>query len=425
MAIVHIGDMKRQHLIGLAIVLCILGVIGVFRFRDRKLPDEVRIGFVGTQSGPASFVGVEIRRGAEIAIDELNEKGGVKGARLSLVARDDEHEPAKTVPLYRELVEREGVVGMIGAANSASMLAVAPVVNDSLKIPVICPATDASAITDNDAMKQGRDNYLFRVGMYGHGQANFMVDTAVKKLGFTKIGLLTWKGGWGVTGRAEILRRLGELNMTPVADEAYGETDTDMTAQLLKLDKAGAQCILNYGLVRDNAAVIKTRKLLKNTIPYISAWGIAGPAFWSASGDAAEGVCVSTTVTIDGPQTKARQAFVEKYRAKYGDFVAPVFAVGAYDCVRLLALSMETGGFDRKAIRDGLEAIPSFDGLVKVFDRPVFTRERHNAVTEDDMILARWTDGKLLPIQFDDKGPFVEIDSSTRRYIDVQTMALK
>ena len=106
--------------------------------------EPIRIGFAGALTGPAAFVGVEIKRGAEIAIDEINAKGGIKGRKLLLVSRDDEHNPVKTVAQYRELVEREKVVAIVGATNSASMLAVTPIVNDTLKVPVICPATDAT-----------------------------------------------------------------------------------------------------------------------------------------------------------------------------------------------------------------------------------------------------------------------------------------
>ena len=186
------------------------------------------------------------------------------------------------------------------------MLAVAPIVNDTLKVPVICPATDATEITENEAQKQGRDNYLFRVGMYGTGQGNFMVDTIVKKFGHKRVGLLTWTGGWGVTGRGELQRRLKENGLSPVADETFYNNDTDMTAQIIKLKNAGAESILNYALVRENTFVVKTKgEKLSNNTPYVSGSGIAGPAFWKAAGDSAEGVLTSTTVTIDGPQSPA------------------------------------------------------------------------------------------------------------------------
>ncbi|MBK8007031.1 MAG: ABC transporter substrate-binding protein [Rhizobiales bacterium] len=128
---------------------------------------------------PSILVGTEIKRGAEIAIDEINAKGGVKGRKLVLIARDDEHNPVKTVAQYRELVEREKVVAMLVRQTARPCLPT-PIVNDTLKVPVICPATDATEITENEAQKKGNENYLFRVGMYGTGRANFMVDTMVK-----------------------------------------------------------------------------------------------------------------------------------------------------------------------------------------------------------------------------------------------------
>ncbi len=388
--------------------------------------EPIKIGVAAALTGPASPVGVDIRRGAEIAVDAINAKGGINGRKVVLIARDDEHNPVKTVAQYRELVEREKVIAMIGASNSASMLAVAPIVNDSLKVPVICPATDATAITENDAHKAGRDNYIFRVGMYGTGQANFMVDTVVKKFGHTKVGLLNWTGGWGVTGRGELQRRLKELGLAPVGDETFDNSDTDMTPQIIKLKAAGAQSILNYALVRENTFVVQTKAKLNDATPYVSAWGIAGPAFWTAAGDAAEGVLTSTTITSDGPQSPDRMALINEYRKRHNkEMDLPVFVFGAYDAMNMLALVIARDGTDPFKIRSGLENIPEFKGLIKHFTRPVFTKDRHNAITEGEMIMGRWTNGKLLEVKFDDKGPYVELDERTKKYMDKTTFKLK
>jgi branched-chain amino acid transport system substrate-binding protein len=386
---------------------------------------DIKIGYSGALSGPASFTGLDIKRGAELAVEEINAKGGVKGRKLVLVSRDDEHNPVRTVAQYRELVERERVVAMIGATNSASMLAVTPIVNDTLKVPVICPATDATAITENDAAKAGKENYLFRIGMYGTGQANFIVDTMVKKFGHTKVALLNWTGGWGVTGRTELQRRLKENGLTPVADETFDSSDTDMTPQIIKIKNAGAQSIVNYALVRENTLVVQTKQKLGDDTPYASAWGIAGPAFWKAAGASAEGVLTSTTITIDGPQSPERLRLIDTYRKRYGqEMDAPSSFFGGYDAVFLYALVMERDGVDPKAIRAGLENVPAFKGMIKDFKRPVFTKDRHNAITEEDMIMTRWTNGKMLEIKYDDKGPYVDIDEKTKKYLDKKNLAL-
>lgn len=386
---------------------------------------DIKIGYAGALSGPASFTGLDIKRGAEMAVDAINAKGGVKGRKLVLISRDDEHNPVRTVAQYRELVEREKVVAMIGATNSASMLAVTPIVNETLKVPVICPATDATAITENDAAKAGQPNYLFRVGMFGSGQGNFIVDTLVKKFGHTKVGLLTWTGGWGVTGRGELLRRLKEYGLTPVADETFDSSDTDMTPQIIKLKNAGAQSILNFGLVRENTLVVKTKQKLGDETPYASAWGIAGPAFWKAAGSAAEGVLSSTTITIDGPQSPGRQALIDAYQKRYNQTMdAPTSVFGAYDAIYLYAFVMDRDGVDSEKIRTGLENVTSFKGLLLDFNRPIFTKTRHNAITEDDMIMTRWTDGKMLEIKYDATGPFVQVDEKTIKRLNKKTLAL-
>src|SRR5271157_1409489 len=118
--------MTRHPILTLAsAAIASLALLGAARSQD------IRIGYAGALTGPASFTGLDIKRGAEMAVDEINAKGGIKGRKLVLVARDDEHNPVRTVAQYRELVERGKVVAMLGATNSASMLAVAPIVNDA------------------------------------------------------------------------------------------------------------------------------------------------------------------------------------------------------------------------------------------------------------------------------------------------------
>jgi branched-chain amino acid transport system substrate-binding protein len=388
--------------------------------------DRVKIGFAGALTGPVAAFGNEIKRGMESAADEINAKGGIKGRKIEFVTRDDEHDPVKTVAAYRDLIERQGVVALIGATNSASMLAVAPLVNDQFKVPVICVHTDAIDIIQNQAAKEGRDNYLFRLGMYGDGQANFLVDSMVKKFGHTKVGLLTWTAGWGQIGRKELTRRLGELGLKPLADESFESGDTDMTAQLLKLRNSGAEVILHYGTIREAVSIFQTQKKLGEPIPFVSSWGIAVPALWKAAGDLAEGTINSNVVTVDGPQPPARQAAIDAYRQRYNqEFDDPASFFATHDAMMLLATAMEQAGFEPKAIRAALEHIPSFHGIGLDVDRPVFTRDRHDGYAGEDMMLGRWTKGKFLRVAYDATGPYVTLDEGQKRYVDPKTFALK
>jgi branched-chain amino acid transport system substrate-binding protein len=385
--------------------------------------DVIKIGQSTALSGPAATWGVGAKRSASMAVAEINAAGGINGKKLVLISRDSEHNPVKAVANYRELVEKEGVVALLGGSNSAAMLAVAPIINTELKVPLVCPATDATKITENNAWEKGLPNYMFRYGMYGRGQSKAMVRYAVEKFGFKKIALLTWTAGWGVTGRGAILNQLKEINLKPVADETYDTADTDLTPQLMKIKSAGAQVILNYGLPRENTYVLRTKAKIGFKALYISAWGIASHSFWNAAKQFAEGVMTTTTVTPDGPQSKKVQKFLASYRKQYGNNLEAIPATfAAYDIIYLLADVIKKVGTDRNAIRKGLEHVDHFDGLVKDFERPVFTVKRHNAfIWDQDFILCRWTQGKLLKVMFDAKGPYVMLDANTKKYIDKKT----
>src|SRR5690606_18216268 len=133
----------------------------------------------------------------------------------------------------------------------------------------------------------------------------------------------------------------------------------------------------------------------------ISAWGIAGPAFSTAAGPSANGILTSTTVTIDGPQDARRQKFIQTYRDVYKEEMGgPVYALGAYDSIYLIKEAIESKGSEPSEIREGLENITTFHGIIKKFERPVFTEKRHTAITGDDMLMTRRTDGKLLMVEF-------------------------
>ncbi len=416
---------RIQRMLGVAAATTLLAVAS--QSGIARADDTVKIGFAGPMTGPVAAFGNEIKRGIDMAIDTVNEKGGVKGRKLEVVVRDDEFDPVKTVTAYRDLIERQNVIAMVGTANSAAMLAVTPLLNDQYKIPAICVHTDATAIIHNQAETEGRDNYLFRLGMFGSGQADFLVDSMVKKFGFTKIGLLTWTAGYGQIGRKELTRHLAELGMKPVADETFETGDTDMTAQLLKLKAAGAQVIMHYGTIKEAVAIFQTRKKLGDPmIPFVSSWGIAVPALWKAAGDLAEGTIDSNVVSVDGPQPAGRAAIIEAYHKKYNqEFDDPASFFDAYDAVMLYAAAMDKAGFEPSAIRSALENIPSYHGAGLIVDHPVFTKDRHEGYTLDDMLLGRWTGGKFLKVSYDGTGPYVTPGEGQKKYIDPATFGLK
>jgi branched-chain amino acid transport system substrate-binding protein len=407
---------------GIGFILSLFVAVTLFSFAA-SAQDVIKIGQSTALTGPYATWGLGAKQAATIAVQEINAAGGINGKKLELVSRDSEHNPVKAVANYRELVEKEKCVALLGGSNSSSMLAVAPIINNELKIPVICPATDAVEIIRNEAWQKKLPNYMFRYGMYGEGTAKVMVKFATEIFKADKIALLTWTAGWGVTGRGEVIKTLDAIDKKPVSDESYDTSDTDMAPQMLKIKNAGAQIILNYGQTRENVNALRARAKIGLKVPYISAWGIASHSFYNAAQKTAEGAMTATTLTTDGPQSERMKTFLASYNKAYGSNLEAMPAtVAAYDIIYLLAEVMKKNGTDSEAIRKGLEDVPSFNGLAKTFTRPLFTQDRHDAfLWDEDFILCRWTNGQLLKIEVDEKGPFVRLDEKTMKYINIKT----
>ena len=114
----------------------------------------IKIGIPQAFSGGVGWAGVNSARAAQIAVDEINANGGIKGQKLEIVTRDDEHNPTKHVAAVRELVEKEKVAVLFGPTASTAGLAVAPILNDELHVPMILPYSAATEIVWNKAWQE-------------------------------------------------------------------------------------------------------------------------------------------------------------------------------------------------------------------------------------------------------------------------------
>jgi len=362
----------------------------------------IKIGVPQAMTGAVGWAGVTSTRAAQLAADEINAKGGINGRKLEIVVRDDEHNPTKHVAAVRELVEKESVSVLFGPTASTAGLAVAPILNDELHVPMILPYSAATEIVWNKAWQDKKPNFLYRYGMFDSGQAKALVEFATKKLKKTKFAIVVENSGWGEGGRVEMAKTLKEMNLTPVAEEKFNFKDTDLTAQLGRAQRAGADTLLFYGQVAEATAMLRSMAKTGYRPTVVSAWGIANAQFWSNAKELGEGVYVLTTATPDGPQSKPRQAFVEEFERRHGKGSITTFpgAIHSYDIVKLIEIAIRKSGSDDPGkIRDGLEDIPTFKGLLRDFNRPVFTRDRHDALLPEDLLMTKWSNGQMLPVE--------------------------
>ncbi|MFZ1326751.1 MAG: ABC transporter substrate-binding protein [Candidatus Contendobacter sp.] len=327
--------------------------------------DPIKIGSFLTVTGPASFLGDPELKTLQMYVEELNAKGGVKGRKLELIHYDTGGNAKDAVNFVKRLIKNDKVDLLIGGTTTGDTMAVIPDVEKE-GIPFI---SLAGAVEIIEPVKK----WMFKTP-HTDRMAVARIFGDLRKRGLTKVALITGDGGFDKSGHAQILKLAPEYGITLVADESYGNKDTDMTTQLTKIRAAGAEAIINFGLGQAPAIVTKNIKQLGITLPLYQSHGVASKTFIDLAGDAAEGVRLPAAALVVAeqlpdadPQKPILLAYKNKYEAKHG----PVSTFGghAYDGLMIAVEAMErAGGTDKAKVRDQIENTKGFIGTAGVFN---------------------------------------------------------
>jgi len=366
---------------------------------DRARADSgtIKIGLSAAFSGPNADAGTSMSRGSQLAIDEINQAGGVLGRKLELVTRDNEHKLDRGVAQARELIEREGCVGLIGSQGSFIGLAVIDTMTE-LTTPWFGTSVGGVKIIEN-----GRDpNYMFRVATNDRYVAQYLVGYALDKLGSKKIGILNEDTGWGVPAIEDLKAALSARGMQPVSADKMKVGDSDFTPQMLRAKDAGADTIITFSNSVEMANALKAGNKLDYRPKVVSAWALANSNFPSLAGDLGNGVFVMQTFTFENNrQPKAIELFkrlVEKYPAvkSEAEVAFPSFLGNSFDATHLMALGFaKAGGTDGPKVLAALQDLGDYKGLIKDYSHP-FSATNHEALSPKDYMMSRWEGPKLL-----------------------------
>lgn len=375
-----------------AAVVCFAGVPALAE-------DPIKIGFIGSLSGPSSKSGEAITRGLTIAIDEINASGGLLGRKLTLLRRDDEANPGKGLIAARELVQREKVAVLFGGLQTPVSLAIVPFVNQ-VKIPFMGPWAAGTPVTKNGA----KENYVFRVSAVDELVDVALVERAVKVHGAKKPGMILINNPWGESNEKGLKAALKAKGMEYAGIEKVEASDVDVVPQLTRLKEAGADALFMVANVGPSAQVIKSLQRMNWDVPIVSHWGPAGGRFTELAGPWSEKVEMIQTFTFSGNDSPKAAAMLEKLKKRFpeiktaADVTPAVGIANAYDAMHLTALAIKNAGTTKGPdIRQGFYAIGTHEGLIKTYEKP-FTPEVHDALGPNDYVFTRFIKGEIIPI---------------------------
>lgn len=369
--------------------------------------DPIKIGLTGPFTGGSSSMGVSMRDGVKLAIDEINKAGGVLGRPLQAIERDDEAKNEVGVQIAQELINKEGVVATLGFINTGVALASQRFYQEA-EIPVINNVATGSVISKQFAPPEQKANYVFRTSANDLIQSGMIADEAIKRQGFKKPAILADSTNYGQLGRADLERTLAALAVKPVAVDKFNIGDTDMTAQVLRAKEAGADVILTYAIGPELAQIANSMAKLGWKVPMIGSWTLSMANFIDTAGANGDGAMMPQTF-IQMPTTPKRKAFIEAYQAAYkiDRMPSPVSAAQGYDSVYLLAAAIkQAGSTDGRKVREALENLNTkIEGVVTVYDKP-FSPTDHEAITSNIPVFGLVKNGRVVPAHPEDlEGP--------------------
>lgn len=329
--------------------------------------DTIKIGFNIPMTGDIPKVGESSKLSAEMLKADINGAGGLevggKKYMLEFVYEDNEAKAESAVTTALKLIEKDQVLAMIGPNSSKQAVPAGQVADDNQTVMVSPWSTNPDTTLDRP--------WVFRAAFLDPFQGPVAVNFAVKTFGAKTAAVLYDLSNDYSKGLAEIFKQVFEEKMgadTVVAFESHGTKDQDFSAQLTKIISAKPDFIFvpnNYNQV---ALIVKQARQLnyKGQFMGSDAWGSS--ELMTLCGDDCKGLYFSTHYAAAGAKGATKE-FIDRYTEKYG-YVPDDVAALTWDATRIVLQAIQdTGGLtgkarkDRKAIREAMSKIPSFDGI--------------------------------------------------------------
>jgi branched-chain amino acid transport system substrate-binding protein len=358
-------------------VLAVVGVIVAACSHD--VP--IRIGLAGPFSeGRAT----SMLQSAELAVREINGRGGVGGRTIELVVLDDSADTDVAVRVARELYDTGNLIAVVGHLTSGATLAAAPVYGGG-DDPVVQISPSASSPLLSDA-----GPYTFRICPSDLVHGSRLAEWARARLGTERAAVLYENTDYGRGVRAAFSASFTQLGGEIVSEDPYVEGLPGFAPFLERIQRqGGADVLFLAGPQAGGRRVAATMDSIGFRPQIMGGDGLVG----IEDADDAEGMLISTAYLPDRPGDRNAD-YVRAYRAAYRNQLPDHRAAGAYDAVYLLAEALEAVGADRERIREYLARIGSdiepFQGVTGLI-----AFDGNGDVPEKDVVIGRVSGGRL------------------------------
>ena len=296
------------------------------------------IGGTGPLTGDYATYGISVQKGAQIAVDEINEKGGVNGYTIKLKVEDDQADPQQAVQAYAKLMDN-GMNLSLGSTTSGACVALVKEAKEDGIVTMTPSASQKEATAyDNN----------FRVCFLDPDQGKYSADFIKENNLATKVAVLYDKSNTYSVGVYEAFAKEAEkLGLNIVTTQAFTDSsNTDFSSQIQAVKNSGAELLFMPFYQQEAAAVLMQAQGVLENVTYFGVDGMDGvlEKLGTENQAIANGVMLLTPFSASSSDPTVAN-FVAKYKEKY-NATPDQFAADAYDAVYALCAAFEKAGLE-------------------------------------------------------------------------------
>ncbi|HMS78557.1 MAG TPA: ABC transporter substrate-binding protein [Burkholderiaceae bacterium] len=357
----------------------------------RAQAGTVKIGSVLSVTGPAAFLGEDMKAGMELAIEQINAAGGIGGRKIEWFFYDAESQTQKGLNALRRLMTQDNVDIVVGGGNMSGMAMAMLQVTEKAQLPFI--STEGAMTIVHPVAERP---FTFKSTVDDDQVIARLADYFSKK-GIKKVGLLADSSGFGQSA-VEQAKKVAPARGLEMIYETFNPADTDLTPQLTKLKGAGVQAIVCWTVASPGVVFMKQARAMGIDAQLVQSYGFVDKRYMDLAGDAAKDVLlvsvkfpVGDALPATAPSRANIAALTAAFEKRFGRRPNQ-FAAQTYDAIMLAKMAIEKGGTDKAKVRDALRGIKGYQGVGGTFN---FAADRHSGLSKDDLVLLRYEGGRF------------------------------
>ena len=315
--------------------------------------DTIRIGGITAVTGDKAEMGESFWRSWQLAIEKVNENGGVLGKQVELVLEDSKADPKEAVELTKKMGDDESIAAVLGPMTSSEAIACAPVFEEYTMV-------ELSPCASNNQYAPMID-YAFTVAGKMDAEQPYLVERGAHEfLNAKSIGVIWSNDDWGASAFESTKEGCEEYGIEITDDESFVAGEKDFTAILTKIRQTNPEYLMLITQAADGALVLNQLEAMGWDIPVIGAGAMYSDQVILLSGEASEGLVASAAFFLSEDDPEAWDYATKFYEG--AGFYPTIHGPLSYDAALLLCAAIEKAGTtDRQAVRDALAGITDAD----------------------------------------------------------------